>query len=123
MKTKSISQLKKQADKNFSLYIRKKYADWKDQVRCYTCDKTFPLKEIQNGHFVSRTYTNLRWSEKNCRPQCVSCNVFKRGAMDEFATRLERETPGILAELNLWKHRPSSTNTRQDLLMIIEKYE
>ena len=123
MKEKSISQLKKLADKLCSLYIRTKYADWKGEVRCYTCDKVFTIKTIQCGHYVSRVYTNLRWAEINLRPQCYSCNVMRRGNMDEFAVRLERETPGILKELNDWKHRPSSTNTRQDLLFIIDKYK
>jgi len=122
-KEKSISNLKKEADRVFSLFIRKKYANWKDEVICFTCGKVFKITEIQNGHYVSRVYNNLRWSEKNCRPQCYSCNVMKNGNMDEFAIRLEKETSGILQELNMWKHRPSSSNTRNDLLMVIEKYK
>src|SRR3990167_1596747 len=108
IKNKSISQLKKEADKIFSLFIRKKYANWKDEVRCFTCGKTFKISEIQNGHYISRIYTNLRWSEINCRPQCVGCNIFRRGAMDEFAIRLESEKTGTLKLLNDWKHRPTS---------------
>jgi len=43
--------------------------------------------------------------------------------MDEFAIRLEKQTPGILKTLNEWKHRPASANTRQDLVVIIEDFK
>lgn len=122
-KEKSISQLKSLADKLCSEYIRRKYANWKGEVACYTCGKTFHWKQIQNGHYISRVYSNTRYYEPNLRPQCYSCNVMRHGAMDEFAIRLERETPGILKELNDWKHRPSSTNSRQDLLMVIDDFK
>lgn len=118
--TKSISELKKIADELTSLVVRQKYANWKNEVKCYTCDKWLPIKSIQCGHYISRVYSNTRWYEPNLRPQCYSCNIMKKGNMDEFAIRLEREKPGILEELNEWKHRNSSPNTRQDLLVLIE---
>lgn len=122
-KIKSISQLKSLADKLCSEYIRRKYANWKGEVKCFTCDKMLQWKQIQNGHYISRVYSNTRYYEPNLRPQCYSCNIMKHGAMDEFAIRLERETPGILKELNNWKHRPTSGNTREDLQLIIEEYK
>ncbi len=122
-KEKSISQLKKIADKLTSELVRRSYANWKEEVRCYTCDKIFTVKTIQCGHFVSRVYTNTRWLLSNLRPQCYSCNVMKNGNLEEFAARLERESPGIVIELNNWKHRPSSSNTRNDLLSLIEVLE
>lgn len=123
MKIKSISQLKKLADKHCSEYIRRKYADWQGNVRCYTCPKTAYYKEMQCGHYVSRVYSNTRYYEPNLRVQCYRCNVLLKGNYDEFSLRLERETPGILKTLNDWKHRPSSTNSRQDLLMVIEDFK
>lgn len=122
-KTKSISQLKKLADKWCSEYVRQSFADWKGDVECYTCYKKFPWKNIQNGHYISRVYTNTRWYLPNLRPQCFSCNVMKSGNMAEFAIRLERETPGILEKLWEWKHRSASGNTRKDLEMVIEFYK
>ena len=122
LEKKSFQQLKKQADKVFSLFIRNKYA--KDgKVKCFTCDKIFLVKEIQNGHYISRTYLNLRWSELNCKPQCVSCNIFKRGNLDEFALRLEKEERGTLEKLNFWKHHQSTPLKRLDLIEIIKKYK
>lgn len=123
MKHKSVQKLKKDLDKVFSEYIRKKHADWKGEVECYTCYKKFPIKNIQNGHFVSRVYTSLRWSIDNCKPQCYSCNIMKNGNMDEFAARLERETPGIVNQLNVWKHRPVSPLKALELELNIKEYK
>jgi hypothetical protein len=89
LKKKSVSKLKKELDKVFSEYIRKSHANQKGEVKCYTCPKVLPWKEIQNGHFVSRVYLSTRFEESNCRPQCVGCNIFGRGKTAIFANNLE----------------------------------
>ncbi len=122
-KNKSIQQLKKIADKWCSEWIRRKYANWKGETACYTCGATKPWKEIQCGHFVSRVYGNLRYYEPNLRPQCYSCNVMRHGNMDEYSLRLERETPGILEELNRWKRMPSTPFTWTGLNETIEDFK
>ncbi len=116
---KTISQLKNIADKLTSEIVRKNGINWKEENNCYTCGVKKHWKELQAGHYVSRVYTNTRWHFPNLRPQCYSCNVMKHGNLEEFAARLEREKPGTVIELNTWKHRKSSPNTRQDLLLLI----
>jgi len=123
LKKKSISQLKKQADDLVSQFVRRSTADWKGYNSCFTCGITKHYKELQCGHYVSRTYNNLRWSLLNLRPQCYSCNVMKRGNMDEFAVRLEKETPGILKQLNMYKHMPSGSIKRLELIKLIEEFK
>lgn len=90
IKKLSTSKLKKKLDSIFSLYIRQKYAK-NGQVKCYTCGAIKYIREIQNGHFVSRSCLATRYSEDNCRPQCIGCNVFGGGRTAEFAFRLDRE--------------------------------
>ena len=90
MKTRSLSKLKKQLDKIFSLYIRTKYSK-NGLVKCYTCSVTKPIKEIQNGHWIPRNVLGSRFSEENCRPQCVGCNMFNKGRPDVFAVNLMNE--------------------------------
>lgn len=98
VKKKTNARLKKELDKIFSQYIRQKYA--KDGiVKCYTCGSAKTIKEIQNGHFVSRSYLATRFSEDNCRPQCVGCNVFGGGRLPIFGSNLEKETNGITTQL------------------------
>ena len=90
-----ITTLKRKADKVFSLWIRER-----DKNICITCGR----EGNQNGHYVSRSWMNLRYDEKNCNCQCVVCNVFKNGNMDEYALALKRKYgPDILEELNARK--------------------
>jgi hypothetical protein len=79
MKKPTVSKLKKRLDSIFSIYIRNKYADFSGYVMCVTCKTTKPINEMQNGHYVSRSSSILRYSEDNCFPQCVACNIFKKG--------------------------------------------
>lgn len=90
VKKKTTSQLKKELDKVFSIYIRQKY-EKNGQVQCYTCHFVGTVKSTQCGHFVSRSQLATRFNEDNCRPQCVGCNVFGAGRTTEFANRLEKE--------------------------------
>jgi hypothetical protein len=90
-KTKSITQLKKELDIIFSLYIRQKYADENGNVECYTCGAIKPIKSMQNGHFWSRSHLSVRWDEDNCRPQDAGCNIFKHGNYIIYTQKMMQE--------------------------------
>jgi hypothetical protein len=83
----------------FSQLIRLKEADEFGMVKCFTCEEIKHWKQMQCGHFVSRAKMPTRFSEKNCRPQCKTCNEDKRGNLAVFSERLEAEEPGIVAIL------------------------
>lgn len=117
MKKPSISKLRKKLDTVFSLWIRTR-----DNGICYTCGIRKPIKESQNGHYVSRIWTNLRYNEKNCHAQCCGCNVFRNGNLDEYALRLKAQYgEGILEELNGLKHQIKRF-TIGELQELINKY-
>lgn len=78
------SQLEKKLDTVFSQYIRLKHSDAKGYCRCISCGRLHHYKKIQNGHYMSRRYKSTRWSEDNCRPQCVGCNIFNQGNAQMF---------------------------------------
>ena len=87
---KSISKLKKELDKWFSLYIRLRDATDEGLCQCFTCGKVSHYKKgIQNGHFQSRRFMATRYDEQNCQPQCVGCNMFKQGEQYKFALYLD----------------------------------
>ena len=73
------SQLVKRLDAVFSQYIRLSNADNNKNCTCVTCNKKFHWKEIQAGHFMSRKHYSIRWDERNVKPQCAACNVFRYG--------------------------------------------
>lgn len=92
MKKKTRSQLVKEADKYFSLYIR--YRDGEETpdgwyANCITCDARKPIKEMQAGHFMSRRYYATRWEDLNVATQCSSCNVFKQGEQFKFGKAID----------------------------------
>ena len=87
---KTISKLKKELDKWFSLYIRLRDATDEGLVQCFTCNKVSHYKSgMQNGHFQSRKHLATRWSETNCQVQCVGCNMFKSGEQYKFSIALD----------------------------------
>jgi 5-methylcytosine-specific restriction endonuclease McrA len=90
----SKSKVVKELDRVFSLYIRHR-----DNYTCATCGKQSP-EQAQCGHYVSRANMNTRWDEINCNCQCVGCNVFKSGNMDEYALfMVSKYGENILKEL------------------------
>lgn len=94
-----MKKLIKKLDDVFSKYIRLKNADENGIVKCYTCGKYHHWKEIQCGHYISRRHFGTRWEEKNCKPQCVGCNIFNQGSADTFARNLIREYGSDILEL------------------------
>jgi len=120
-KTKTLAQLKKQLDAVFSIYIRTTHSI--DGIcTCYTCGIQKPIKEIQNGHFVSRGYTATRWHLDNCRPQCVGCNIFGNGKPLDFEDHLKRDfTDEYIEEIKAMRHNIVK-HDRQWYLKQIQKY-
>ena len=89
MAKKTISKLKKELDKWFSLYIRLRESE-EGMVQCFTCGKISHYKSgMQNGHFQSRKHLATRWDEENCQVQCVGCNMFKAGEQYKFSIALD----------------------------------
>lgn len=120
LKKKSISKLKKELDSVFSKYIRHKYS--KNGLNsCFTCGVVKPSKEMQNGHFQSRKHLSTRWDEKNCRVQCIGCNVFRYGMQYAFGKKLEKE--GIDVEALIFKSRQLQKFNNVELQEMIIEYK
>ena len=104
-KEKTYKQLIKELDSVYSKYIRQKDADDNGQVKCYTCDKVKHWKSIDCGHYISRRHLSTRYYEKNTKPQCKGCNIFKEGNKPVFALELIKEYgKDVLEELDSLSH-------------------
>ena len=90
------SKLVKKLDTVFSQYIRRSNADNNGYCTCVTCNKTFHWKEIQAGHFMSRKHYSIRWDERNVKPQCVACNVYRAGEQYKYSIFLGKELSNVL---------------------------
>jgi len=86
---KTISKLKKDLDKVFSLYIRLRNASKDGIVECWTCGKTAHYKKMHAGHFMSRKHHATRWNEENVQVQCPRCNLFGQGEQYTFGKLLD----------------------------------
>ena len=90
MAKKTISKLKKELDKYFSLYIRLRDANEYGMIQCFTCGIVRGYKDgMQNGHFQSRKHLSTRFDEENCQVQCVACNMFRQGEQFKFGINLD----------------------------------
>lgn len=91
MKAKTVSKLKKEADKWFSKYIRVRDSGTDGYGECITCGTRKHWKEAQNGHFVRRSVNALRYDELNCNLQCVGCNMFRAGELYLYGKALDQK--------------------------------
>lgn len=81
-KTKTLSQLRKEADKYFSKYVRYRDAErvgdnW--YAECITCGVKKNIKDLHAGHFMSRRFSITRYEEENVNAQCALCNTYRAG--------------------------------------------
>ena len=84
---KTISKLKKELDKWFSLFIRIRESE-NGLAQCFTCGKVDHYKKLQCGHFQSRRHLSTRWHEWNCQVQCQKCNIRSQGEQWKFGISL-----------------------------------
>ena len=64
--------------------VRLKAADKWGMCRCVTCGKRQHWKEMQGGHFISRTYSKWKLVEENIHVQCRYCNMFGSRVADDY---------------------------------------
>tara|TARA_R100000315_G_C5224120_1_gene135510 strand:- start:870 stop:1280 length:411 start_codon:yes stop_codon:yes gene_type:complete len=124
-KKKTISQLKKELDKIFSLYIRLRDATPEGLVKCFTCDKISHYKiGMHAGHFMSRSRLATRWNDRgNVMPQCYRCNIHLSGNQYIYSLRLdEKYGEGTAKELEELS-RQTIKMMRIDYEEMIEKYK
>ena len=92
-KTKTIAGLVEDAATILQRIVRMKAADESGYCQCVTCGRVGHWKEMDGGHYISRTYTQHKLREENIHPQCKGCNRFAHKIHDDYA-RYMRETYG-----------------------------
>lgn len=122
MKKLTRSKLIKKLDSVFSKYIRRKDAI-DDVAKCVTCGVERHWKELQCGHFQSRSHYTTRWDELNVGVQCISCNIFKNGQQYLFSRYLDKHYgEGTSNELFL-KSQTLGKFTTNEIEEMIKKYK
>lgn len=114
----SVKDLKKKADKWWSIYIRLRDSE-NGEAPCITCGVTKPYKQMQCGHFVSRSVNKLRFDEENTNAQCVGCNMFKSGEQYLYAKALDAKYGDGTAEKLMAQRFDSHKFTIPELEQVI----
>ena len=117
------STIVKKLDKIFSIYIRKKDADFHNIVECYTCGVSINWKyECDAGHFMGRGKYATRWEPLNVKPQCKKCNGFRRGEQYLFSKHLDEEYGKGTADELVYLSNQNARFTNDELLEKIKYY-
>lgn len=66
-----LKHWKKKTWKAMSEWVRRKDADWRGYMACFTCDAVKHWKEMQAGH---RHHRRLDYDPRNIHKQCRHCN-------------------------------------------------
>lgn len=123
MRKPSRKTLIARADKVFSEYIRRRYADANGIVECYTCGKKDFWKSMDAGHFQSRKHYATRWNETNVQVQCKACNVFRYGEQYKYGINLDARVGKGTAEMLLNLSRRIMKYTDVELIELIDYYK
>ena len=119
-KLPSLAKLKRDLDKVFSAWIRKRdCAPDGGTGYCISCG-TWAV--LQAGHFIKRQHLAVRFDERNVNGQCVRCNHFLHGNDGEYCLALiKRYGQGVVDELMRLK-RTTVKMTRQDYETLLERF-
>ena len=114
-KAPTLKALKAKAWKLCSEYVRRRYADEGGFCGCYTCGAPIHWKlEAQAGHAIGGRNNAVLLDVSILRPQCVACNVFRRGNYPVFTARLIRENGLEWFEQKLVEARKAVKVTRAE---------
>ena len=120
---KSISKLKKELDKWFSLFIRLRDATNEGMVQCFTSNRVYHYKQIHAGHFISRRHLATRWCEINVQPQSAADNLFGQGEQYKFGLNLDAKFGEGTSEELQYKARQTVKLSRIDYEEKISYYK
>jgi hypothetical protein len=89
-------------DTIFSKFIRLSNADKNGYCNCFTCGSRayWTNDGVDAGHFMSRKHYSTRWDERNVKPQCKICNMYRNGEQYKFSQILGKDLSEELYQLS-----------------------
>ena len=76
-RTLTVGSCVRETAKQFQKMIRMEAADDNGFVMCCSCGKSLNYKEVDAGHYVTRSCRATIFDEHNCHPQCKHCNCWE----------------------------------------------
>lgn len=125
IKRKSVSDLKAEVWKIFSLYIRQRDADSNGYASCITCGVKMHYKKLQAGHFIPGRRNAILFDERGCHVQCYACNCGWLKGNPRMYDRFMQQNYGekVIKELEDLNYGPAKQFTKEELLTLKEKFK
>ena len=121
-KTNTNSLIEK-LDDIFSKYIRLRDSDNNGRCKCISCNLVMEWKFMHNGHYINRVHKSTRFDERNCNAQCVECNMYSDGNLENYKRGLIRKYGvKVVSELED-KKNIISDNKSSDYIFMIDYYK
>ena len=121
-KTNTNSLIEK-LDDIFSKYIRLRDSDDNGSCTCISCNLVMPWKFMHNGHYINRGHKSTRFDERNCNAQCVKCNMYSDGNLENYKRGLiKKYGVKVISELED-KKKIISDNKSADYVFMIDYYK
>lgn len=121
---KSLQALKKDLDKVFNAWIRKRDTLPGDVFRCISCGEFKPKNQMNAGHYFSAGHNEaIRWNEFNCASQCVRCNLHLHGNFEGYTRgMLFRYGQKVIDDLEIQRHNKSKM-FKFEVQLLIDEYK
>jgi hypothetical protein len=122
---KSLAALKKDLDKVFNAWIRKRDSASNGTFQCISCQEWKPIKQMNAGHFFSAGHNAaIRWHEFNCAGQCIKCNLYLHGNFEGYLKgMIARYGQTVVDALEIQRHNKSRMMAFEVRLLIAEYKE
>ena len=122
LENKSVTQLKTQAWKLCSEYVRKRDADWRGNVTCITCMYKSHWKDMDAGHFIPSRVNGILFDTRGIYAQCKQCNMNGGNPVPYYKIMLRLHGQDVIDELQKQKDTPKRF-TKEELIEIIEDFK
>ena len=126
-KKDTLSKHKEKAWKAFSIYIRTRdclKTTWgHERGTCITCNREYPLKQLQAGHFIDGRNNAVLFSEKGVHAQCYACNVRLHGNKVKYWLYMEQTYGHDVIDELIAESNQQVIYSREDFDEIAEKYK
>lgn len=117
---RSRKSLIKEADRVFSLWVRKSMMNHAGYITCYVCGRMFTLDEIDAGHFVPRRFLATRWHRVNVWPECIYDNRVNSKHLIKYENHLKSMFGDDIIDALWYEAHNGGTPSDDDLKRIIK---
>lgn len=126
-KLPKVKSLKNKAWNMFSKYIRTRdclaTTNTKYAGRCITCDKLYPIEQLQAGHFIPGRGGKVLFDEFGVHAQCYGCNIGKNGNWPAYLAKMKKMYEEEVIDEMLRTYNEVKQYKASDYIEIYETYK